>query len=33
MYDRKKQDKEKWKNIIDYEIKKYTRREGRHYRK
>ena len=20
-------------NIIDYEIKKYTRREGRHYRK
>lgn len=24
---------EKMENIIDYEIKKYTRREGRHYRK
>jgi hypothetical protein len=23
----------KMENIIDYEIKKYTRREGRHYRK
>mgnify|MGYP000011854885 FL=1 len=32
MYDRKKQDR-KMENIIDYEIKKYTRREGRHYRK
>lgn len=23
----------KMENIIDYEIKKYTRREGHHYRK
>ena len=30
MYDRKKQDR-KMENIIDYEIKKYTRRKGRYY--
>ena len=32
MYDRRKYGR-KMENIIDYEIKKYTGREGRHYRK